>query len=1443
MFIVYSREELEVIKDEPVLLKKCMLDTYGFVLKQLDMENLRPSKESLMFGLNIFCINYLLTNYDLTKEEKICLLPFFGAQSEHPIIDDVFEEKEQIECLKSAEMLFYKTIISKQFFCNYFDLILRQKQSVNSYSISNIVKNSAMTWGVERIKSISFDMLLEFPEIFETLTKEQLNSKEIKPLKRKYLQKRVSDGKIYLNDMEDFTFEPSDRELLINILDKTFEGGMLYKDLLSFDGAQDLISKKEFFEKYNCKDFSGWTNEDVKENREFIRDVWLYKIEHGLLSNESEFNSAGVEAQFFLEIPFCDKDCLEVVLDEVFLKKLIENDWLFLSLNSLVDENKLSYFSILLSRVLTDEKMIELNSIVLSDFNEKISNCLNGVYSAQVSIDFLESYGTEVKCNYDVFYKNLFDKLPMDRFGDLSSFYVAENVLALNSLYELTLKEPDFNKIYLLCNVVSSLVDYDCENESYEQFLKLNLKTKEEVLFEIKTNLLKKVSSEELKFLKNVFFDILKTESIIDDSPFFEGSSLVDNKTLISNAFDNEDSSVTNDKEFFVKKSLFNINYSELLRFINNSLTKDILMDLLESKPWESSELTTLYWLKKNDKNFDEKIIKSDFLNQNLSDDFKRVLILFSLLTPRLTFMQSKSLVHNFEGNLFEYVLDYLKNNRFFLNENKKFLMNLQRFDLIERHLFSEVELEKQEKGLLEQLFLLVKEKRIISKLITKNIGKSKVVRDFLKDFFRENGLNASQEAAFYNNYSTNFISEKSVFKIKSICDDEKRIAGEKLVENYNNIIKDNLILDKKIKELGVVVDELVGSLSQEKAQRLVRNLLKNENFETLCFTGQHLFTVIGEQLSKSLVGEHFKTYDDEKVLFFAKNEYWAYFVLNVLKYNFSEYSRGEFNCIFSFKKEENYDKFFDLMLSHFDTHVVKEKQNRQLFLLGASGTDEVSAVTMNNSVSISEIKSSDYLFFDEKNRTSIFDLFDFEDEVAVNLIKKNIKKFFFKELFLMFSLQKIYSKKESVFFNKEDVFEIFKKLLNEIIPFEKIGLNNVIQDFIEDNYGFARGKRSGILEEKSILSRKKAYEDLVEFSKCDPMFHVFVCNINLLSYFLYKSKPEEFKFVVPVGLPTVGHVSNCGAAPNFSLENSKEYINKYAETLFDKGILIEGIRLWGDYFSKTNVNSDANIYISLIESVASCSFGVHKQGIDEVQTSTWRQNESLKFVNILYENNCSYLFKLNSVGSFSNIKEVVPALISEGVIGKEFFGSEVKSSNNNDSSTFIVEVESENVFPKEVGVFRKNSLVEKVLFFKDINDSKQITRTVGTEKTYHKYLESVYLYCLKNKDKMQFEYMMWLNDLYEFMSKHKVGQLKFSKDVKDLVDIKNLNSDKIRKFNLFDEIEKQNNSFEKCFERLHRVSKSETLKKALTVVDSFFKIQQSLENGKKEAAKKSFRL
>lgn len=439
------------------LLKEEIINSKGLFLYFLEQKKIFPPIDILIDSVSPYSLLFLKSHYDIDnlKPEQTKVLDQYLLSDENfnkkynPVNTTTYSLEELLSDIKNRKdvdnVKKSKLKLKFEHFKEHKETLLKLLKSPHELHANELLLNQIFNKTTpQEVLSLGEDFLINNPFIFN-LNSNFLKNSELKTIYKKAVENyhmvySDSHKKSEINNFLNYNFEQDEKPFLETLLKNTYY--VNYDKLINIQGATQLITRWEFFEKFDDENLSDFSSEDIKNNKELIRKVWLENFKEKKYFKWNDFSKHSISFSDFKE-----------VVDEAFLKELIiySKGFLFDKIDSDVQEQKEKavYLNFTATKILAKDpdmaQYIDLHSVLKSFFHteEYNRNFLTQEYATDAEHALKNSAKAYIHSN------NVFQTT------DYSPFLRSEALASL--LHELT--EPSINSLYFFIQIYNKLSD------------------------------------------------------------------------------------------------------------------------------------------------------------------------------------------------------------------------------------------------------------------------------------------------------------------------------------------------------------------------------------------------------------------------------------------------------------------------------------------------------------------------------------------------------------------------------------------------------------------------------------------------------------------------------------------------------------------------------------------------------------------------------------------------------------------------------------------------------------------------------------------------------------------------------------------------------------------------------------------------------------------------
>jgi hypothetical protein len=309
----HNKEFLNQIAQDKEQLNKSIEETGGFVLYLMEQNKILPQIDFFFNddNMSVYAVQFVLKNYkNFSTEQQRVLVSLQNQYQNYDYETDeykavAYEEDNSVAVEHDIEYyLKNKLSLPKQATLT-FELIQTYHKEIHAIlanediATERVVKKSMKGFTIEQFFALDKSFVKKHPYMFDYFPQYFSNS-EFKAYFKEVMLDPKSKFKPGLHNFQNYIFEKEDKELLYSLIEGRYS--QQYKDIVSLHGATDLISKMEFFNRLSPLDISYFTDEELIENKEAIRERWLKGFDkEGKQRRRDEFFSKILQSESSLE--------------------------------------------------------------------------------------------------------------------------------------------------------------------------------------------------------------------------------------------------------------------------------------------------------------------------------------------------------------------------------------------------------------------------------------------------------------------------------------------------------------------------------------------------------------------------------------------------------------------------------------------------------------------------------------------------------------------------------------------------------------------------------------------------------------------------------------------------------------------------------------------------------------------------------------------------------------------------------------------------------------------------------------------------------------------------------------------------------------------------------------------------------------------------------------
>ncbi len=438
---INNKEYLLELLNNKERLNEDITQSRGYVLRLMEKFNLKPNLSNLLTDeVNVHALNFIVKNYELTKQEKDSLRKYFNDNGKFIVesdADEVLSLEGLEEHIISLKRLPKNTIIPFGLFNKYTKQIEEIHMSEDNDGMETIVVSSVRNFTLDEFLSLDYDYLVKNMYLFHKVDNFFGDEKFQKLYKKIIFDKFKKDGESLpsISDFKKYHFNSGDgdfiRELLTNERSYSLKD---YNRMSSINGFTELITKIEYFERFNDRSLIGFSFGETVKNRLLIQNVFL----NGTRSIDD------------LVSKDCSIEQFKEIIDSDFIGRIIEQSSIYLYRNSSEETTEQKEKALHLRNVFLDyllknfETDKNINNIDISFFVKEMFAVLEGdvlgddLYKENAASFLKEYFGSLLKSEN------------VHNFLIKSSGYSLVNKNSLDLIGEAVLKNPSINLLYVL---------------------------------------------------------------------------------------------------------------------------------------------------------------------------------------------------------------------------------------------------------------------------------------------------------------------------------------------------------------------------------------------------------------------------------------------------------------------------------------------------------------------------------------------------------------------------------------------------------------------------------------------------------------------------------------------------------------------------------------------------------------------------------------------------------------------------------------------------------------------------------------------------------------------------------------------------------------------------------------------------------------------------------
>lgn len=422
-------------KDE---LNKEIRESKGYVLNVMNRNKIFPSLDFLMEDVSSYSLLSIIKNYNLSRKQLKEVRGYFNNYSQNVITNDILSKDEVLTCLKDGTILPLNTKLDLETIKNNY-LELSEQYIKDDYTIKKVMTNSLIGISEEDFFSLDESFLRNNCYLFN-INPNLFESRAYGEKYKKYILEENEKNGRYTNieSFRNYIFKNDDKAFLEELLaiKKSLYRSANYNNYLRFKGFKDLISKEDYFKKYNSSDLTNFSEKEIKENLRSFQNILLKNIKKE-------------EGEPFKVIACYDMDINQqyLLIDNYFIDELINKlkkikfgylDVNSFEINKKFDQLKFKYLNYVINN--QTEKVLSVTS--LTDLASGINYFYEKNYLNQ---------NTELSNLANIFYNSLFIQfLKTDNFIEINQSGNFINRYSVDLISKIAEEKPSINFLIFL---------------------------------------------------------------------------------------------------------------------------------------------------------------------------------------------------------------------------------------------------------------------------------------------------------------------------------------------------------------------------------------------------------------------------------------------------------------------------------------------------------------------------------------------------------------------------------------------------------------------------------------------------------------------------------------------------------------------------------------------------------------------------------------------------------------------------------------------------------------------------------------------------------------------------------------------------------------------------------------------------------------------------------
>jgi hypothetical protein len=266
-----TKESLEALVQNKDEFFTVINESTGFILEMLKNNNVKPELDMLVDNLSVFTIQYITDNYQLNPKQTEKITIFLS--DEETVYNKKLKPEEVEEYLINKKPLPRSTDLSLEQI-NRYTKEIEEQFKMDESSMESILNYSFRKFSIDDVYKIDRKFLLNNAFI---LTNKPVffNDVKFKEFYKEIIFKAYKKPSI--RHFRSYVFTLDEKDFLIKLLENEEMSYWRdeYTDYSKIPGFKSLISKYEFFEKFNKGNIEHFSDAEVENNVDFFKKVYL----------------------------------------------------------------------------------------------------------------------------------------------------------------------------------------------------------------------------------------------------------------------------------------------------------------------------------------------------------------------------------------------------------------------------------------------------------------------------------------------------------------------------------------------------------------------------------------------------------------------------------------------------------------------------------------------------------------------------------------------------------------------------------------------------------------------------------------------------------------------------------------------------------------------------------------------------------------------------------------------------------------------------------------------------------------------------------------------------------------------------------------------------------------------------------------------------------------